>query len=653
MNLDVVGMLNQRQRAVLIRLIEAGAFVPVSVLAAELGISDRAARYDLETIEVYLKTTPFHLQRHKQKGVHLAVPEAERSEWLQRLRPEADVTYRLSPQERRQAILAALLRRSTPMSLGRLADELFVSRRTLVEDLKQVEQWLRLSRLELLRLPRGLVIRGDEAAWRRALAGLLDPGAAPMDQLRLLAPAEMELLRQAVLGALEVLPVELSDAAQHALIFHLAVAVMRLRGGHDIRMDPVLLVELRQQEEWRAACQITDALGEPLQVAFPEAECGYIALHLLGAKPIRLRADERGQSELALEPMVAEFVGTVGAQVGVDLSGDEDLHHGLLLHLRPALYRLRFGLRLVNPLKEEIRLRYGHLMDAVAVAVGPLERELLVVINEDEQAFLAMHVGASLERMAPGARPRALLVCGSGIGTARLLQSRLNRAFPDLEVVAVLPMHKALKPGAQTEVDLVVATLPMPPGPRPVVVVNPFLTPEDVRQLRQALTVRGAGAPSERMIGPVLADVLTPSLIKLDLIADDWEQAIRLAGEPLVAQELVEPRFVEAMVQTVRRIGPYIVLDRGVAMPHARPEDGALALGFSFVRLAQPVRFGHDTNDPVNLIFCLAAPDGESHLRALQQLAGLLSNPATRSVFEHGSATEILATVLSTRTEGR
>jgi PTS system ascorbate-specific IIA component len=46
-------------------------------------------------------------------------------------------------------------------------------------------------------------------------------------------------------------------------------------------------------------------------------------------------------------------------------------------------------------------------------------------------------------------------------------------------------------------------------------------------------------------------------------------------------------------------------------MPHARPESGALKLGFSLVTLKNPVRFGHQTNDPVDILLCLSAANKE------------------------------------------
>src|SRR5699024_2903904 len=72
--------------------------------------------------------------------------------------------------------------------------------------------------------------------------------------------------------------------------------------------------------------------------------------------------------------------------------------------------------------------------------------------------------------------------------------------------------------------------------------------------------------------------------------------------------------------------GPYFVLAPHIAIPHARPEDGVNEASVSLVRLAQPIEFGHDSNDPVQMIFGLGASSNEEHLTLLRKLTTLLND---------------------------
>ncbi|PSL41629.1 PTS system IIA component (L-Asc family) [Planomicrobium soli] len=120
---------------------------------------------------------------------------------------------------------------------------------------------------------------------------------------------------------------------------------------------------------------------------------------------------------------------------------------------------------------------------------------------------------------------------------------------------------------------------------------------------------------------------LEKNLIALDVEVNSPEEAIRVAGGLLVSEELTEPRYVEAMLESYQKNGPYFVLAPQIALPHARPEDGVKEASASFVRLQKPIAFGSAANDPVQLVFALGASSSDEHLAMMKQLVMLLSNP--------------------------
>lgn len=130
--------------------------------------------------------------------------------------------------------------------------------------------------------------------------------------------------------------------------------------------------------------------------------------------------------------------------------------------------------------------------------------------------------------------------------------------------------------------------------------------------------------------------------------ARDWVEAVRLAGELLARDGVVEERYVEAMVRVTEELGPYAVIAPGVAMPHARPEDGAREVGLSLVVLREGVNFG-SPNDPVYVVIGFAAKDRTSHLRVLQQLAEFLSEPDVIDELKRVRSEDELRTLLLSR----
>jgi PTS system ascorbate-specific IIA component len=120
--------------------------------------------------------------------------------------------------------------------------------------------------------------------------------------------------------------------------------------------------------------------------------------------------------------------------------------------------------------------------------------------------------------------------------------------------------------------------------------------------------------------------LIRKNLVDVDVAVEDWQGAIRAAGKLMVEDGAVEARFVDAMIRVAKEFGPYIVVAPGIALPHARPEDGVIEASIAIVRLSTPVDFGNEDNDPVYLVVALAAVDHEQHIDGLRQLALVLGD---------------------------
>lgn len=127
-----------------------------------------------------------------------------------------------------------------------------------------------------------------------------------------------------------------------------------------------------------------------------------------------------------------------------------------------------------------------------------------------------------------------------------------------------------------------------------------------------------------------LAGALPLASISLRERHADRESAVRRTGALLAAGGEVDEAYTDEMVAALGEYGPYIVVAPGVALAHARPSRSVHGVAFSVLTLDPPVAFGHADNDPVRLIVGLAAPDAESHIEALRQMAELLGDDAAR-----------------------
>ncbi|MEV0126273.1 PTS sugar transporter subunit IIA [Streptomyces sp. NPDC050703] len=144
-----------------------------------------------------------------------------------------------------------------------------------------------------------------------------------------------------------------------------------------------------------------------------------------------------------------------------------------------------------------------------------------------------------------------------------------------------------------------------------------------------------------------LSELLPVAAVLLDAPAADWREAVGRAGDLMVATGAATDTYTAEMIDNVERNGPYIVIAPGLALAHARPSPAVLRTGMSWVRLAEPVEFGHEAHDPVELVVGLAARDAAEHTAAMGALARLFADPGTARALREAPTPRAVHALLS------
>jgi PTS system ascorbate-specific IIA component len=124
----------------------------------------------------------------------------------------------------------------------------------------------------------------------------------------------------------------------------------------------------------------------------------------------------------------------------------------------------------------------------------------------------------------------------------------------------------------------------------------------------------------------LLADAFGEDSILVKASVDNRTEAIELAGELLVSSGKAHKAYIASMLEAVEKFGPYIVIAPGIALAHGKPGDDVIETGLSLIVLGSAIEFQHSQNDPVQLVFGLAATDHESHIDLMAELAQFLSD---------------------------
>ena len=122
-----------------------------------------------------------------------------------------------------------------------------------------------------------------------------------------------------------------------------------------------------------------------------------------------------------------------------------------------------------------------------------------------------------------------------------------------------------------------------------------------------------------------IIDLLTIERIAVHIHVSDWRDAIQQVGLLMLRSGVIEERYIDAMIRTAEELGPYIVMAPGIAIPHARPEDGVIKPCLALATLEDPVPFGNPDNDPVALLLAFGTDNSKQHTEALAEISRLFT----------------------------
>ncbi len=594
----------------------------------------------------------------------------------------------LPAEERALAIVSMLCWSDDFITVQDFADEFQVSRATATRDLTSVYEYCEQNGLEIERSRgKGVRVTSDESVRRRVFARVVrdyrnisssHSSFEVVDYLNWFPADELTAIADIVREAERESGLVLDDTAFEAIVIHVALSIKRVRSGIDYGapLDATLLLE-----EGGTQLKMADAIISKVQQTFgvelPSGECYYIEVHM-GARSTEV-ASTLVSGGVGLEFAVIQFIVEISRMLHIDLLHDNRLFDRLIQHIKGSIYRKKVSMLFENPMRDELLSSYAEHAQVVRDALERVGMNQYIVMTDDEVSYILLHVEAAIVNNDPREprRPNVVVVCSTGFGTAELLAAEIGRYF-DVNLIANIPAHQAPTLTADIGIDLVISTVPLSIAV-PLVEVRPLLKQEDVLKISDALsnmgftfaleranasaaresspaapaaqapshpaaaptretaspgsTMRGAQARPARastgrmpLYGGLLCDYLAGHVV-LDAPASTWQDAVRAAGQPLIATGAIDPAYVDAVIGNIAELGPYVVITKHVALPHAKSSEHVRRTSISCVRLAAPVAFGSKANDPVRYVFMLACADTISHTQALVNLANLLQTP--------------------------
>lgn len=682
--------LSPRNRQILRMLYNSDALLTTKKIAEQMHISMRTVQYDLRSLEEWAAENKVELSVRPHVGMCLVNKEQVKGLIEE---DEVQVTDAVPTSgERVQAIIMNLLEAPQPVRAVDLVNRLDVSKSTVLGDLDKVEAYFKSRRLRLWRTKKGIVIRENEEIRRKEILELV---YANVNKRRLieyffhsdyfLVSGKSCCMERYVAGLVqeldvmdiknrlcviqEKLGIQLSDLAFAGMIVHIALCIKRLKAGCPVEFTAKEQQEIEMRGEYQVAERTLKPLGDLYGVNIPQSELSYLTMHLVTAQMTKIQCV---QDDAACSSLIRFLFEECQKEYGIDLTGDSELAGNLRIHLQPAMLRMRYGVETANPILDIVKTQYPRSFIACRRAAGRFEEHCGIEISDSEIGYLVTYLELGLNKYGFSEKQniyRAAVVCTMGIGTSRILTSRIETEFSNIIVTDQISAM-TITDYDFSKIDLVLSTVDISVSlAKPVIVINPMLNREDIQKIadyiladgnqdnklaqfakildavRETCNVNDAekleGALSsiiglKKGIGTArgLLDILLPAYCVCRVEADSWEAALRKAARPLLADGCITQDYVEEMIRVKDKYRHYYMIGDSVSMPHGAPQSGVCRLSMSLATLSRPLMVETSSRKAaVRIMVILAAVDNKQHSQALVDIT---------NIFDSGENIEIL-----------
>ncbi|WP_232528966.1 BglG family transcription antiterminator [Mycetocola zhujimingii] len=556
-------MTREKQDRIAWYLARADTWVTAAELADALGVTTRSVRNYVTALKE--RAAGLDLISGGPQGYRISLDA-----WAA-FRQGAAEPQTETPRARLYSIVRRLVDSPDGLDVFELAAALYVSESTVEADLSRVRLLLSEAELTLVRSGSTVMLSGSELARRRLLSRMFrdetERGLIELEAIqREFSAHNLSGFKTDLLAMLTDLGYLLNDYGIDNVLLHIAIAVDRVSKDQQVKAPASQPDEASTELSRRLGALIEASLGTRLGAADVE----YLA-YLLATRGVQAAdatdgtAAHPGYLDSSDLETVRSIVLSAGNEYLVDLS-DEDFITRLTLHVQNLLRRAQERSYSRNPLARSIKTSYPMIYELAVFIASQLQRQGSIEINDDEIAYIAMHVGAHLQQQVRRDElMRCVIVCPNYYDMHLMLRDRVMILLGDtLEVVKVVTRSDVA--WNDLDADIVLTTIEPPVPSDSILTVQPFFTDADADRVRQAI----ARLKRVRRRALIKDDVLRyfdSALFLRNVQASDEESMIRTLGELMRDRGIIDDSYIEGAIERERMSST--AFTDSLAVPHA------------------------------------------------------------------------------------
>lgn len=584
-------------------------------LSKEIGLSEKTIRTKIDEINEILKERKLgEICKKPRIGMWLKANEQQFSQILMMItNPNIDV--RLNDQSRTIHALRQILKthKKTGLTTKQLADSLYLSVPTTLKIIDDCKEWLSMFSIELnIVRNKGLVLTCSEVSYRLALKNFIlkleNRKDIDTSILYFMPGLNVNLIRKSIIHTEKEWNFNLTDESFNEILIYSCMSVYDnlINKEKSLHFSKTELNQLSQYNEYYLADKVFKKITENYDIEISVEDIAFLSIQILCSRIIDqgdVCQNKDVQSILKeyderLKSFVKKIINVISNVTNVDLTSDDVLYRGLMLHLRPTIFRMKYKRDNTNELMGYIKNEFKQTLRVSWLVSVIFEEYFGLTITEDELSYIALYIQSALDRNSPPID--AVLVSNASMGINRMICDKLKRSCDEIKTIRVNSMHD-FNIFECDDVNLIITTKNLKLDDPRIVEISEWINDLSVAKVKEKIRKINYQSYEKRVhFDASCHQLFEPDLIFVNLDIIDKNELLNLIGNKLVQKGYVTKKYIQTVFN--RENATSTSIGNGVAIPHGDQNEINEAK-VAIATLKKPILWD---SEMVDVIFLLA-----------------------------------------------
>ena len=609
-------MLDARMKKIIIELSDS-EYVTASELAKILDLNEKTVRTTIGKMRDSLDEYGIEIESKTRKGYHLLIYDKEKYQAFinnDECLSKNDIPN--NSKEREEWLLDYLLKQHKFVRIDDLSEMLYVSRSTITNDLRNVEDSLKSYHITLIRRPNyGLHIQGSEFDIRNCMISQFKDNKWAQ---RFSNKEENELkeISKILLNNIQNQKVVLSKSMIQEMTSCIYIAKARYEENYKITVSKNEVVHRIYKPCIDVATNIVEELNEKFHIHLLDSEIYYIAINIAARSDYNVLEGELESGVInQARKQATQMLDCVYDMIHLDMRQNLSLLYDLISFLIPMDIRMRYGIIAKNPFAEATKKKYFFAYNVASQAVIPLKKTYFHEVPENEIAYLTSIFALFIEQEKDKKKKyNILVICATNMSTSKLLAYQYKKKFKKyIDEVYTCEMYN-LDSFDFSKVDYIFTTVEINRVlPKPVLGISAFLEDEEVEKISSILKFKSSNT---------IADVYSEELFYDNIKGETKEEILFEICKRIPEKYGIPSDFYEGLLRREEITGTDLA--KHVALPH--PYETTSDISFACISvLDHPIRW---TRQDVQVVILMAVAEDEQRdlTNFLQLISEFIAN---------------------------